>query len=171
MSSDILNEMKEVKLTRKILRDMKEAEVDQFLNCARVGRLGISLEDGPYVVPVGYAYKNGEIFFHSCYEGLKMDGMRRNSRVCFEVDESLSDASMYKSVIVRGDVEIIDEYEKMIPYLQILIDKYRVPVSFGDYMSRQGRDLEKEMQIVRVCVIKPDEITGKMMVRIDQDCI
>ncbi|MFP3951724.1 MAG: hypothetical protein ACLFVP_06275 [Candidatus Bathyarchaeia archaeon] len=38
-------------------------------------------------------------------------------------------------------------------------------------MSRPGRDLEKEMKIVRVCVIKPDEITGRMMVRIDRDSI
>ncbi|MFP3951725.1 MAG: pyridoxamine 5'-phosphate oxidase family protein [Candidatus Bathyarchaeia archaeon] len=100
--------MKEVKLTRKILRDMNDAEVDQFLACARVGRVGISVEDGPYVVPVGYAYSNGEIF-HSCYQGLKMDGMRRNPRVCFEVDESLSDASMFKSVIVRGDIGFVDK--------------------------------------------------------------
>ena len=46
--------------------EMTPKEIDQFLTCARVGRLGISLENGPYIVPVGYAYANGKIFFHTC---------------------------------------------------------------------------------------------------------
>ena len=171
MSQGVLEEMTDVKMARKILQDMTRNEINQFLACARVGRVGISLEDGPYVVPVGYAYENGEIFFHTCFKGLKMDGIRRNPEVCFEVDESTSDASMFKSVIARGTAEVIDDYERMIPYLQKLIDKYRVPVGFDEYMSRPGRDLEKEMSIVRVCIIRPKEITGRIMVRIDRSNI
>jgi nitroimidazol reductase NimA-like FMN-containing flavoprotein (pyridoxamine 5'-phosphate oxidase superfamily) len=107
-----LNEMNAVKMTRKILQPMSSAEWDQFLTCARVGRVGIALKDGPYIVPVRYAYERGEIFFHSCFRGLKMDGMRENTDVCFEVDESTSDASMYKSVIARSTVEILEDSER-----------------------------------------------------------
>ena len=53
---------------------MTPDEIDQFLFCARVGRIGIILEDYPYIVPVGYGYENKEIFFHSCFSGLKMEG-------------------------------------------------------------------------------------------------
>lgn len=42
--------------------EMTLKEIEQFLTCARVGRLGISLESGPYIVPVGYAYADGKIF-------------------------------------------------------------------------------------------------------------
>ena len=171
MSRETLDEMNAVKLTRKILQPMSRAEVDQFLTCARVGRVGIALDDGPYIVPVGYAYEGGEIFFHSCFTGLKMDGMRENPNVCFEVDESTSDASMYKSVIARGTVEIIEDRERMRPYLQRLIDKYRVPVGFDEYMGRPGRYPDKEMSVVRVCVVRPREMTGQLMVRIDRESI
>jgi nitroimidazol reductase NimA-like FMN-containing flavoprotein (pyridoxamine 5'-phosphate oxidase superfamily) len=168
MSSEILEEMTAIKMTRKMVQDMTRAEIDQFLACSTVGRVGITLERGCYIVPVGYAYQNGEIFFHSCFSGLKMDGLRANPNVCFEVDESTSDVSMYKSVIAWGKSRIIDDPEEMRPYLQALIDKYRMPVSFEEYMSRPGRDLDKEMAIVRIVVIKPAEIRGIMMIRINQ---
>jgi len=145
--------------------EMTSKEIEQFLACARVGHLGLCLEDGsPYVVPVGFAYVDGKIFFHTCNKGLKMSALKHNRNVCFEVDEALSDASMFKSVIVFGTAEIISDRERMIPYLQRLIDKYRVPESFDKYMSKPGRNREKELEAVRICVITPKKITGKKWV-------
>jgi nitroimidazol reductase NimA-like FMN-containing flavoprotein (pyridoxamine 5'-phosphate oxidase superfamily) len=142
--------------------EMTQKEIEQFLTCARVGRIGISLKDGqPYIVPVGYAYADGKIFFHTCEKGSKMDAIRNCASVCFEVDEALSDASMFKSVIVFGTAEIISDKAKMIPYLQKLIDKYRVPESFDSYMSKPERNREKELEAVRMCVITPKKITGR----------
>ena len=145
--------------------EMTPKEIDQFLTCARVGRIGILLEDEPYVVPVGYAYEDGKIFFHTCNTGLKVQGIRKNPNVCFEVDEALSDISMFKSVIIFGRAEIIDDDKSMIPYLQKLIDKYRVPVSFDEYMRRPSRDREKEMEAVSICVITPKKTTGRKRMR------
>jgi nitroimidazol reductase NimA-like FMN-containing flavoprotein (pyridoxamine 5'-phosphate oxidase superfamily) len=164
MIENYLDEVNEANKRRKTISKMGKEEIDQFLIHSPVGRIGLCLEDGPYVVPVGYCYEHGEIFFHSCFSGLKMKGMAQNPKVCFLVDESLSDGSMYKSVIVKGTVEIIDG-EKMVPYLQSLINKYRVPVSFDEYISSPGRSREKEMAVVRICVITPKEITSRKMVR------
>ena len=144
--------------------EMSQREIEQFLACARVGRLGMCLESGPYVVPVGYAYADGKIFFHTCNKGLKMTALRWDANVCFEVDEALSDASMFKSVIVFGTAEIIEDKERMIPYLQRLIDKYRVPESFDTYMNKPGRNREKELEAVRICIITSKKITGKKWV-------
>jgi len=141
---------------------MTQGEVEQFLACARVGRLGLTLEDGsPYIVPVGYGYADGKIFFHTCSKGLKMEALKKNAQVCFEVDESLSDASMWKSVIVFGTAEIISDKNRMIPYLQKLINKYRVPEAFEEYMNKPGRNKEKELEAVRICIITPTKITSK----------
>jgi nitroimidazol reductase NimA-like FMN-containing flavoprotein (pyridoxamine 5'-phosphate oxidase superfamily) len=145
--------------------EMTQKEVERFLTCARVGRLGLCLEDGtPYVVPVGYAYADEKIFFHTCNKGLKMNVLKRNRNVCFEVDETLSDSSMFKSVIVFGTAKIISDKAKMIPFLQKLIDKYRVPESFDSYMKQPGRNREKELKAVRICLITPKEVTGRKWV-------
>jgi len=151
------------------VKEMTSTEIEQFLACARVGRLGVSLKDEPYVVPVGYASSNGKIFFHTCNKGLKMDSIKRNPNVCFEVDEALSDASTFKSVIIFGKAEIIEDEKKMTPYLQELINKYRVPVTFDKYMSKPGKNREKELKAVRICVITPRKITGRKLMPKDKD--
>lgn len=142
--------------------EMTPKEIEQFLTCARVGRLGLCLEDAqPYVVPVGYAYADGKIFFHTCNKGSKMTALKQNPNVCFEVDETLSDTSMYKSVIIFGKAEIISDKTKMIPFLQKLINKYRVPEGFDAYMSKPERNREKELEAVRICIITSKKTTGR----------
>ncbi len=151
------------------VKEMTSEEIDLFLACARVGRLGTFLKDGPYIVPVGYVYADGKVFFHTCNTGLKMEAIRQNPHVCFEVDEALSDTSMYKSVVMFGTARIINSKEEMIPYLQKLIDKYRVPQSFDDYMNKPGRNREKELMAVRICVVTPTKVTGRRFAPVDSD--
>jgi len=146
------------------VHEMTQPEIDQFLSCARIGRIGLILEEGPYIVPLGYGYSEGKVFFHTCQEGIKMETLRSNPNVCFEVDESLSDASLAKSVIILGEVKIIKEKELMIPYLQKLIDKYRVPISFGEYIGRPGRNAKEELENVKICIITPFKITGRKVI-------
>jgi nitroimidazol reductase NimA-like FMN-containing flavoprotein (pyridoxamine 5'-phosphate oxidase superfamily) len=146
------------------VKEMSSDEIEQFLTCARVGRLGLSLEEGPYIVPVGYGYAEGKIFFHTCSKGLKMRNLKKGTSVCFEVDEALSDVSMFKSVVVLGTAEIIDDKKEMMPYLQRLIDKYRVPLGFDEYMTKIGVDKESELKAVRICLITPKKITGRKLV-------
>ena len=151
--------------TTKPLNEMTRPEIDQFLTCARIGRVGLISKEGPYIVPVGFGYSDGKIFFHACREGLKMEAIRANPNVCFEVDESISDGSLAKSVIIWGRVEVIEEKEKMIPYLQKLIDKYRIPVTFSEYMARGNRNVKEELGKVRICLIAPHRMNGKKVVR------
>ncbi|MGD0978975.1 MAG: pyridoxamine 5'-phosphate oxidase family protein [Candidatus Bathyarchaeia archaeon] len=145
------------------VKEMTCEEIDQFLTCTRIGRLGMVFEDGPYVVPVGFAYAGGKVFFHTCCKGLKMESLRKNTKVCFEVDEALSDATMSKSVIIFGTAEIIEDEQRMIPYLQKLIDKYRVPLNFDEYMRKPGRNRESELKAARICLITPTKITGRKL--------
>jgi predicted FMN-binding regulatory protein PaiB len=72
---------------------------------------------------------------------------------------------MFKSVIILGTAEIISEEKKMIPYLQKFIDKYRVPLTFDEYMSKPGRNREKELKAVRICLITPRRVTGRRFVQ------
>jgi nitroimidazol reductase NimA-like FMN-containing flavoprotein (pyridoxamine 5'-phosphate oxidase superfamily) len=153
------------KVVQMPVEEMTREEIDQFLTCAKVGRLGLSVGGTPHIVPLSYVYVDGRIVFHTCNRGFKMQALRENLLVCFEVDEALSDASMYKSVVASGKAEILEDEEEMIPYLQRLIDKYRVPQAFDEYMSRPGRDREKEMKAVRICIIKLTKITGRKFIR------
>lgn len=148
------------------IHEMTPKEIDQFLSCAPVGRLGMIARGGPYVIPVGFAWWEGRIGIHMCAQpGLKIEALSSSPEVCFEVDESLSDISLAKSVIITGRAEVVDDKMRMAPYLQKLIDKYRVPMPLGEYGTKNGRNLKKELERVRICEITPREISGRSCVR------
>jgi nitroimidazol reductase NimA-like FMN-containing flavoprotein (pyridoxamine 5'-phosphate oxidase superfamily) len=74
----------------------------------------------PCVVPLNFVYYDGRIFFHCAKEGKKLDNIKNNQKVCFEVDEltGIKDAekscdfgAYYRSVIVFGETRIIDNID------------------------------------------------------------
>lgn len=144
---------------------MSSVEIDQFLTCARVGRLGLCLDEGPYIVPVGYVYDKGKIAIHSCVDGTKMKTLKAKPTICFEVDETVSDTSMYKSVIMKGTAEILDKPDDMIPYLQLHINKYRILEEFETYIRKPGRKRDEELAKVRIILITPTEVSGIKFLR------
>jgi len=75
-------------------------EIDRILARQRVGRLACAADDRPYVVPITYAY-DGEFLYGYGAPGRKIDVMRRQPRVCFEVDE-LDGESEWRSVVADG---------------------------------------------------------------------
>jgi uncharacterized protein len=86
-------------------------EIEALLRRRRVGRIGCCIEERPYVVPVDFAYDGSAVYVVSG-PGRKIDAMRTDPRVCFEVDEieeSNGDLG-WRSVIADGVyVELTDD--------------------------------------------------------------
>ena len=82
---------------------LTDQEIEKLLATHIVGRIGCHHDGVTYVVPITYAYEDGAVYAHST-EGQKLDMMRANPQVCFEVDEVL-DLSCWKSVIADGTFE------------------------------------------------------------------
>ena len=78
-------------------------ETDDVLRANIWGRIGSNDGDKTYIVPVSYVYDGKYIFAHSL-EGIKIEMMRKNPKVCFEVDEMKS-INNWKSVIVWGEYQ------------------------------------------------------------------
>jgi nitroimidazol reductase NimA-like FMN-containing flavoprotein (pyridoxamine 5'-phosphate oxidase superfamily) len=68
-----------------MIRALASEEIDRVLRAQIVGRIGCHTAGQTYVVPVCYAYESNAIYAHSRH-GLKIDMMRQNPYVCFEVD-------------------------------------------------------------------------------------
>ena len=60
-------------------------EMEEILRACVWGCLGLCVDGRPYVVPVNYAYEDGEILFHCALAGKKLDCIRANPEVCFTV--------------------------------------------------------------------------------------
>jgi nitroimidazol reductase NimA-like FMN-containing flavoprotein (pyridoxamine 5'-phosphate oxidase superfamily) len=89
-------------------RELTQDEMKRFLGKHLHGRLGLCVEGEPYVVPVAYRYSEGAIYFHTGKGGKKVDFMRKNNRVCFEVDEW---QKAWASVVCYGRVTLQDDLE------------------------------------------------------------
>ena len=111
---------------------LEQREIEELLSGNVVGRLGCHAEGRTYVVPMSYAYEDGCVYGRA-QEGLKIDMMRKNPEVCFEVDRT-NEMSNWKSVIAWGKFEEISNTEERNKALQILV-KRKVPSLVSDILK------------------------------------
>ena len=123
-----------------------------LLKESSLGRLGCIANGAPYVVPVNYFYDGKYIYSHST-PGRKIDAMRANPRVCFQVDE-IKDSYHWRSVIVYGTYEEISDERDQVEIMGKLFA--RVP-EMTPVESSQSKDLKT----IIVFRIKLDEVTGR----------
>jgi len=89
-----------------VIEELERDEIEAFLRDQIVGRVGCHRDGATYVVPVIYAW-DGECVYVQSVEGRKIEMMRANPAVCFEVDEYRPNGS-WRSVIVDGSYEELE---------------------------------------------------------------
>ncbi|HEY1296825.1 MAG TPA: pyridoxamine 5'-phosphate oxidase family protein [Chloroflexota bacterium] len=106
-----------------MIRALAGEEIERVLRAETVGRIGCHAGDRTYVVPVSYAYEDGAIYAHSAH-GQKIDMMRQNTIVCFEVDH-VEDLVNWNSAICWGTFEELKgpEAERALHMLRARLEK------------------------------------------------
>jgi uncharacterized protein len=90
---------------------LTDEQIEEVLKEHVLGRIGCNDGKKIYVVPVNYVYDGRFIIAHSV-AGMKIEMMRKNPQVCFEVDE-MKNFTNWKSVIVWGEYqELKDEHSR-----------------------------------------------------------
>ncbi len=96
-------------------------QIEKVLRGNILGHIGCNDGTKTYVVPVNYVYDGKFIIGHSM-EGMKINMMRNNPMVCFEVDEMKS-LTNWKSVIAWGEYqELIAERDRYYA-MKLFVDK------------------------------------------------
>jgi nitroimidazol reductase NimA-like FMN-containing flavoprotein (pyridoxamine 5'-phosphate oxidase superfamily) len=155
-----------------------------FLNEERVGRVASIDEQGyPQIIPMNFVYvkndlidtqsdnKNiGAVYMHSHPIGEKIENIKRNSKVGFEVDSYVcflpsyyfhpTDASqadtLYISVVIKGNAAIVQDPDEKANALNALMKKYQKEGGYELLSSNMGSVRE-----VTVLKVVPDQIRGK----------
>jgi len=96
-------------------------DIHQVLSDNILGRIGFSDKKNTYVIPISYAFHDNAIYCHT-REGFKLQIMRSNPSVCFEV-EVISDMANWKTVLCTGEFEEIINQEQRSQALQYLADR------------------------------------------------
>ncbi len=148
-------------MRRKEKEITNREDIENILRQSKVCRLAMVDEDKPYMVPMNFGYSDGCLFFHCAKQGRKIDLIKKNPNICFEVDEliRLKKASLacdwgidFKSVIGSGKAQFIEDSKEKILALNTIMSQY------------SGRTFEyPDEMLEKTCVIKVviDEMAGK----------
>jgi len=146
-------------------------KIIKFLNEENTGRISSIDEQGfPQIIPMNFVFLNDLVYMHSHIRGEKIENIKRNSKVGFEVDRNLEflpsyfsdpeDASLadtlYISVVIKGEAQLVEDNEEKVLALNGLMEKYQPE---GQY-----KPMNKDMGVLdATAVIKiiPKEMNGK----------
>lgn len=104
-----------------MLGQLTYKQIDHVLYSQIIGRIGCCSEGEMYIVPVTYVYDKGYIYAHS-KEGLKVQMMRKNPNVCFQVD-SMDNMTNWRSVILWGEYEELSSEKEQKAGMKIMVDR------------------------------------------------
>ena len=152
-------------LTKREFRITDENQILAILDTAKVLHLGLAVDNEPYVVPLNYGYtmEDGRLtlYLHGATQGKKLDMIRTNSKVFFEMDcdrvpfegeKPCQYGLVYSSVMGRGTAHIVDDVEEKMKALTTLMK------------TQTGKDFtfnERLVSIVAVIRIDVSEYTAK----------
>lgn len=119
---------------RKKEKEIKDKTIiESIIREAIVCRVGLSENDIPYIVPMNFGYKDSNLYLHSSKEGKKINIIKKNNNVCFEIDinhqivksETPCRFDMrYCSVIGYGNAYLVDNIDEKRKALDIIMEKY-----------------------------------------------
>ena len=137
------------------------AELRRILAGATVCRVAMVEGDRPYLLPLSFALDGGDLVLHSARAGRKIEALRRNPAVCFEVEEGVEVAPAatacdfgmrFRTVIGFGEAEFVEDPAERARLLALFGPRYGAPP--GDLPAAEV----KQTCVIRVRV---RELTGK----------
>lgn len=173
-----------MQITKKLEIQSKK-KIIEFLNNQPVGRIAsIDINGYPQIIPMNFVYleedypnklthtiiRSDAVYMHSYPLGEKLDNIKRNPKVGFEVDQHIcflpsyyfhpTDASqadtLYISVVIKGTAFIVEDNEEKAKALNGLMKKYQKEGKYGILDS-----FMPSVHEVAVIKIVPKEMRGK----------
>ena len=147
----------------------EQAWIRAFLQTARVAHIATTWDSQPFVTPTTFWYDQaGErIIFHSNVTGRLRANLERNPRACLEASElgrllpsnvALEFSLQYRSVMVFGEVAILEEAGEQRAALYGLVGKYFPGMAPGEHYRPIT---ERELRRTTVYALAIESWSGK----------
>lgn len=162
-------------MRRSEFKTENQEEINSFLESMSFGFLAThSSDEYPNILPINFVWSKNVIYFHGARTGSKITELRKNSRVTFTVADEFSvipsyftdpkfacpATSFFKSVIIYGQLEFVEELEEKVFALTEFMKKLQPE---GGYSPFDLEDAEYKKQIKGVNILKliPEKISAK----------
>ena len=145
--------------------------MEEILRKGLVCHLAMVDQGKPYLVSMNYGFLGRSLYLHSAREGRKIEILRKNPEVCFQVvngtrlttgPDACGDWTMkYRSVTGFGKATFIENGPEKIRAMHILMDQYTTKGPFEFNPARLSETL-----VIRIDV---EEMTGKISGYTEED--
>jgi len=121
--------MKRYHMRRKEKEITDAAEMRGIVASARFAAVALCGASEPYVVTMNHGWDAGKnaLYFHCAHKGKKIDLINDNGRACATVVEDHGYKHgecdhAYRSVVMNGTIEVVEDLEEKKHGLQVLLD-------------------------------------------------
>ena len=142
-------------------------QIENILKPIKTCRLAMVDKGQPYVIPLSHGYAiDGDkliLYFHSAKEGRKIDVLKENSAVCFEIstegeasfggDAACSYGYYFSSVIGFGNAEFVEDIEEKCKALSMITQHQS---------GRSHEFTEKQADLICIFKVTSSDFTGKL---------
>ena len=151
-----------MQLVGKLIIKSKD-KIIKFLSEESTGRISsIDKEGFPQIIPMNFVFLDNSVYMHSHIRGEKIENIKHNSKVGFEVDKNLEflpsyfsdpdDASLadtlYISVVIKGEAVLVEDRKEKVLALNGLMEKYQPE---GQYTPmREDMDVLDATAVIKV---------------------
>lgn len=135
--------------------------IEEILQKSSVCRIALNNDEFPYIVPLNHGYADNALYFHSATQGKKINLIRKDNKVSFEVElageiitgkEACQWTTKYRSVTGQGKIKIITDIEGKKEGLDVIMGHHG-----GQTKNYQAKHLEN-LLILKLDITK---ISGK----------
>ena len=159
-----------MQLVGKLIIKSKD-KIIKFLSEESTGRISsIDKKGFPQIIPMNFVFLDNSVYMHSHIRGEKIENIKHNSKVGFEVDRNLEflpsyfsdpdDASLadtlYISVVIKGEATLVEDKKEKVLALNGLMKKYQPE---GRY-TPMSEDMDV-LDATAVIKVTPKEMNGK----------
>jgi len=148
-----------VRRSEKEIKSLKE--IEEVIQKAAVCHLGLADGNEAYIVPLNFGYKDRALYFHSAGEGRKIDLIKKNGKVSFEMETDFEVISAettcewgakFRSVMGTGKARILEAEAEKLDGLKIIT---------GHYGNKKFSVPKANLDRVTIIKIDIEEMTGK----------
>lgn len=120
-------------MRRKDREILDPEEIDALIASERVMHLALSDNNVPFIVPLFYAFDRNALFFHSAKNGTKIEILKRNNNVCFEIfsgyeiiesDIACDFEARHRTVIGTGKASFVEDDSEKRMRLDRIVERF-----------------------------------------------
>jgi len=137
--------------------------ITEIIKANYICRIALSDKNQPYIIPMNYGYKTNSIYLHCAKKGKKIDIINKNSKVCFEITDSIEIVTAdkacgygtrFRSVIGFGKIKQIDDTAEKAEALKIIMNQHTGSTDWNIKESSADK--------LGILKIKIELVTGKI---------